>query len=303
METLKDVLQHLIFPWLFMSISSRRIPYTIRTLISEGRWQTLFCLDGFCDALFGNFWAVVGPQVKSSAEVRVIPLLEGRVRNAKVSDHVVGKPVSGRILEIGAGTGMWADVFLRIDTTGQHAGTENANGPTTRRRVATRGISKIYGVEPHAQSVKALRQRTKELGMEDMYEAIPVGIEQLDDPRATGSATTIEPGSIDCIVSILCLCSIPDQEKNIKALYKLLKPGGRWYVYEHVKVKRGGILLGWYQRYINFFWAFFLGSCRLCHDTTTHLKEAGPWSSVDLAQPPDEPAYKMLPHILGVLTK
>jgi len=104
METLKDVLQHLIFPWLFMSISARRIPYTIRTLISEGRWQTLFCLDGFCDALFGNFWAVVGPQVKSSAEVRVIPLLEGRVRNAKVSDHVVGKPVSGRILEIGAGT-------------------------------------------------------------------------------------------------------------------------------------------------------------------------------------------------------
>lgn len=31
--------------------------------------------------------------------------------------------------------------------------------------------------------------------------------------------------------------------------------------------------------------------------------KAGPWSSVDLAQPPDEPAYQMLPHILGVLTK
>ena len=248
METLKDVLQHLISPWLFMSISARRIPYTIRTLISEGRWQTLFSLDGFCDALFGNFWAVVGPQVKSSAEVRVIPLLEGRVHNAEVSNHVVGQPVSGRILEIGAGTGMWADVFLKINTTGQHAGAENDNGPTTRRRVATRGVNNIYGVEPHAQSVKALRQRTKELGMEDMYEAIPVSIEQLDDPRATGSATTIEPGSIDCIVSILCLCSIPDQEKNIKTLYKLLKPGGRWYVYEHVKVKRGGMLLGWYQR-------------------------------------------------------
>jgi hypothetical protein len=96
--------------------------------------------------------------------------------------------------------------------------------------------------------VKALQQHTKELGMEDMYEAIPVGIEQLDDPRATGGATTIAPGSIDCIVSILCLCSIPDQEQNIKALYKLLKPGGQWYVYEHVKVKRGGMLLGWYQR-------------------------------------------------------
>ncbi|KAL9088458.1 MAG: hypothetical protein Q9165_006182 [Trypethelium subeluteriae] len=248
MESLKDVFQHLTFPWLFMSVSARRIPYTIRTLISEGRWQTLLSLDGFRDALFGNFWAVVGPNVRLNAEVRVIPLLEGRVRNGEVSDHVVGKPVSGRILEIGAGTGMWADVFLKIDTTGQSAVAENASGSTTQRRVATHGISKIYGVEPHAQSAKALRQRTKELGMEDMYEAIPVGIEQLDDPHATGSATTMEPGSIDCIVSILCLCSIPDQERNIKALYKLLKPGGRWYAYEHVKVKRGGVLLGWYQR-------------------------------------------------------
>ena len=248
METVKDVLQNLTYPWRFMSISARRIPYTIRTLILEGQWQTLFSLHDFCDALFGNFWAVVAPQVKSNAEMRVIPLLEGRVRNAEVLDHVVGEPVSGRILEIGAGSGMWADVFLKIDTTGQHASAENPSDPTMRRRAGTRGISKIYGVEPHPQSVKALRQRTKELGMGDMYEAIPVGIEQLDDPRATGSATTIEPGSIDCIVSILCLCSIPDQEKNIKALYKLLKPGGRWYVYEHVKARRGGVLLGWYQR-------------------------------------------------------
>ncbi|KAI9709529.1 MAG: hypothetical protein M1820_003289 [Bogoriella megaspora] len=248
METLKDILNSLIFPWQFMSVSAGCIPSTICTLISEGRWQTLFSFDGFRDALFGNLWAFAGPQVKANAEQRVIPLLEGRVRNAEVSDHVVSEPVSGRILEIGAGTGLWADVFLKINTTGKHTGTESANDPTTRRRVAARGISKIYGVEPNVQSVRTLRQRTKELGMEDMYEAIPVGIEQLDDPRATGSATTIEPGSIDSIVTVLCLCSIPDQEKNIKALYKLLKPGGRWYVYEHVKVKRGGLLLSWYQR-------------------------------------------------------
>jgi hypothetical protein len=33
---------------------------------------------------------------------------------------------------------------------------------------------------------------------------------------------------------VLCLCSIPDPAENIALLYKCLKPGGRWYVFEHV---------------------------------------------------------------------
>lgn len=109
------------------------------------------------------------------------------------------------------------------------------------------GLTKIYGVEPNPQSADALRQRVREVGLGDVYEVVPVGIESLSDPAAW-TGTTIEPGSIDCIVSILCMCSIPDQEKNAKALYELLKPGGRWYVYEHVKAERGGILISLYQR-------------------------------------------------------
>lgn len=235
MDIVKNFLLHMVDPWLFMWISARQIPTTVRAAIAEKQWQVLYNINEFRDALFGHFWAIVGPQVKEGAERRVIPLLEGRVHNGNVIEKVACEPVSGRVLEVGAGSGMWADVFLKINT---------AHGQSSAGKYE---IQKIFGVEPHPQSVKALRQRTKDLGMQDIYEAIPVGIEQLDDPRATGSATTIEPESIDCIVTILCLCSIPDQEKNIKALYKLLKPGGRWYVYEHVKVTRGTKLLELYQ--------------------------------------------------------
>lgn len=33
------------------------------------------------------------------------------------------------------------------------------------------------------------------------------------------------------------------------------------------------------------------------------LREAGPWTKIDLEQPKGEPWYHPLPHILGVLTK
>ena len=157
--------------------------------------------------------------------------------------------------------------------------------------------------------------------MEDVYEVLPIGIESLDNPSAWGG-TTIEPESIDSIVTVLSLCSILEQEKNIKVLYGLLKPGGRWYVYEHVRIRQPGIsgfLLGLYQgelcrsltragqlndlAYVNLFWSFFLRSCRLRHDTGIHLRNAGPWTDIDLVQPLDEPVYKLLPHVIGVLTK
>lgn len=78
-----------------------------------------------------------------------------------------------------------------------------------------------------------------------MYEIVPVGIESIADPSKWDGK--IEDGSVDCIVSVLCLCGIPEPEKNIKALYKSLKKGGRWYVYEHVKLKNN-VWLGLYQR-------------------------------------------------------
>jgi SAM-dependent methyltransferase len=236
---LKDCFSALIDPWLFMSISARHIPITIRQLILTRDYQAFFSLSKFCDALFGQFWVTVGPQVKSGAEARVIPLLEGRVAGGEVHNEIVGTPLSGTVIEIGAGSGMWADVFAQIRT-----GTEDhVNDPIeVRHRRKKNNLTKIYGIEPNPVSAAALRQRVAEVGLDDIYEVVPAGIEDL----ATQSA--IEPGTIDCIVCILCLCSIPDQQENIRALYKLLKPGGRWYVYEHVKADRSGVLMSIYQR-------------------------------------------------------
>jgi SAM-dependent methyltransferase len=243
LSTLKELIECLTGPYLFMGIAMRFLPGTLLEVIRNKDFRTLFSPTRFKDVWFGNFWAFIGPQVKANAENRVIPLLEGRVRNGHMGDEVVGEPINGVVLEIGAGTGMWADVFAKVNVGVNTQG--DADGEL-RRRKGGNGLTRVYGIEPNPKSAATLRQRVKEIGLDDIYEVVPVGIESLNDPKAWDGR--IEPESVDCIVTILCLCSIPEPEKNIKLLYQSLKKGGRWYAYEHVRVNENrGVLLRAYQ--------------------------------------------------------
>ncbi|WAO89758.1 Hypothetical protein NCS54_00715900 [Fusarium falciforme] len=295
LSTLRELFHHLIDPYLFMSISFRFLPGTILDLLRAGDFRTLLSPSAFKEAWFGNTWAFVGPQVKVNAEKRVIPLLEGRVHNGEVVQDVVNPPIDGLVLEIGAGSGMWADVFAKV------GGGVGGHDEQLRHRKGGNGLTRVYGIEPNPQSAAALRRRVKEVGLEGVYEVVPVGIESINDPTAWDGR--IEPGTVDCIVTILCLCSIPEPEKNIKLLYESLKKGGRWYAYEHVQVEQGGFLLRAYQWLTNIVWSQVMGSCRMCRATGKTLREAGPWEKIDLAPPVGEPRFELLPHVLGTLTK
>ncbi len=92
-------------------------------------------------------------------------------------------------------------------------------------------ITKIYGVEPNLDLHAALRQTIKETGLSDIYEIVPCGVEDFDTLREYG----ILEGSVDTVMSVQVLCSVPRPEVMVKAIYRLLKPGGQMIVYEHVK--------------------------------------------------------------------
>ena len=105
-------------------------------------------------------------------------------------------------------------------------------------------------MEPNPDSHAALSNRVQELGLEGVYEVLPVGIQDVSKVKLSNG--TIEKGSVDCIVSILCLCSIPEPEKNIAELYGYLKKGGRWYLYEHVKIQQGWFMRGYQGMFFRF---------------------------------------------------
>ena len=67
--------------------------------------------------------------------------------------------------------------------------------------------------------------------MSDIYTIVPCGVEDFDTLREYG----ITEESIDTVTSIQVLCSVPRPAVMIKAMYRLLKPGGQMIVYEHVR--------------------------------------------------------------------
>lgn len=187
---------------------------------------------------------------------------------------------------------MWVSLFSPSHTP------PSSNAHTTPTPGQRSRITHIYGVEPNPSVHGALRAEIAAASLDGVYEIVPVGIQ---DALASGQ---IAPESVDCIVSVLCLCSIPDPAENIAQLYRCLKPGGRWYVFEHVRVyPEQGWIMNLYQAFVNLFWPLCIGGCNIRRDTIRHLKESGPWSHINLAEPPEEPWFLTLPHTYGILTK
>lgn len=100
-------------------------------------------------------------------------------------------------------------------------------------RYNTSKITKVYGVEPNNDLHKSLRERVKASGLTNIYEIVPCGIEDVVELEKHG----ITLGSIDTVLSIQVLCSVSDPDELLRRLYALMKPGGQFVVYEHVKSK------------------------------------------------------------------
>ncbi|GKT44898.1 methyltransferase-like protein 7B [Colletotrichum spaethianum] len=293
LSQISDVFWGLVGPWIFLSNTFYYLPPTVLRLLRSADLATLTSPSRLQDAWFSAFWSWWGPRIRIGNSDRMVALLEGRVTGGSVVEDPVHPPVSGIVLEIGPGSGLWVNLFSK--------GGEKPNAAQggVRRRIAE-GVSKVYGVEPNAGAHPALRKRVQDAGLEGTYEIVPTGIESLSDPTAWNGK--IEKGSVDCIVSILCLCSIPEPEKNIAELYSYLKKGGRWYLYEHVKATRSWPIQ-LYQRFVNLVWPRALNGCQLCRDTQRNLRSAGPWDKVDVAPPPAEQWFQVVPHIFGTFTK
>jgi len=133
---------------------------------------------------------------------------------------LIQNSAQGVCLDIGPGTGQWLYLF------------ERANNPT---------ITKIYGIEPNPGMHSILRENAVKANLGGIYEAIGCGAEELQTKGG------IQKESIDTIITVQCLCSIPTPELIIRELFPLLKPGGKWLVFEHVRTKYQGDFVGYWQ--------------------------------------------------------
>ena len=135
----------LIFPWHFMYCSVSYLPSTILSLLGSRDFGTLLSWDALQAVWFARFWSWAGPRVKETAEKRVLPLLEGRVQAGHLHEKPVMPPVSGVVIEIGPGTGMWVDIFSKVDTSGtaSASGAAGGKGDEVRKRGKANDVTKV----------------------------------------------------------------------------------------------------------------------------------------------------------------
>lgn len=101
-------------------------------------------------------------------------------------------------------------------------------------------ISRLLLLEPNENFHQALRENAKKYGLIGRFDIIGGG---LDDLERIG----IHAGSIDTVTTVHVLCSVNQPHTLIKGIYRHLKPGGQWLIYEHVKVKRGNSFSAFWQ--------------------------------------------------------
>ncbi|MGG6239441.1 class I SAM-dependent methyltransferase [Nodosilinea sp. AN01ver1] len=104
--------------------------------------------------------------------------------------------VSGEVLEIGFGTGLNLPYY-----------------PDRVRQIVT--------VDP-SPGVHHLAQKR--------IEASPITVEH---HMLSGEALPMAGGTFDSVISTFTLCSIPDIERALAEIYRVLKPGGRFFFVEH----------------------------------------------------------------------
>lgn len=83
------------------------------------------------------------------------------------------------------------------------------------------------------------------------------------------SALPFEDASFDVVVATLVLCSVPDVDRALAEIARVLRPGGRYVFLEHVAGEPDR--LRW-QRRIEPFWSPLAGGCRLTCDTEAAIQ-------------------------------
>ena len=142
----------------------------------------------------------------------------------------------GRVLEVGAGTGLNVQLY-----------------PGT--------VTGITLAEPDSPMAARLRRRVSQ-------SAHPVEVVQ-----APAEQLPFADGSFDTVVSTLVLCTVADMAASLREIARVLAPGGQLLFVEHVRAGHDR-LLRWQER-LHEPWRRFACGCHCNRDTAVALRDNG----------------------------
>ena len=145
-------------------------------------------------------------------------------------------PASGRVLEIGFGTGINLEHY-----------------PTA--------VASIAAIDPNPGMARLARERATRLGR------------QVDHRQGSAEKLPFDAASFDCVLSTLTLCSIPDVRSALAEVHRVLRPGGAFLFLEHGRHPSPNIRR-WQDR-IDPWWGKLFDGCHINRDIAQLVSDAG----------------------------
>ena len=167
---------------------------------------------------------------------RLINLACGSKPNMKQREKVV--PLAeGEVLEIGVGSGLNFPYY----------------NPDK--------VEKVWGLEPS----EGMRQLARK-----QLEGSKLEVEMIDLP---GEEIPLDANSVDTVLVTYTLCTIPDAQRALRGMQRVLRPGGKLLFCEHGVAPDTGVRK-WQDR-LNPSWRRFSGGCRMNLDIPGLLESSG----------------------------
>jgi len=169
-------------------------------------------------------------------------------------------PASGRVLEVGAGTGFNLPHY-----------------PST--------VAELVVTDRLDGMLRRAEKRAASTGREIVSE------------RVTGESLPYPDASFDTVVASYVLCSVDEQDSVLGEIVRVLKPGGRYLFLEHVRSPDPDLARK-QDRYAGL-WKTVCFGCHCNRDTLPHIEAAFEVEEVERGELPSGPPKIVRPYVLG----
>ena len=177
---------------------------------------------------------------KKFYETKVVPYFLTVLCNTKPNHYQRQKIVplaTGDVVEIGVGPGLNLQYYN------------------------TTNVNKVIGIDPSDELNKIAKKNANKVNLDIEFNLSSA--ESIDLPTS----------SVDSVVCTFSLCSIPDPKKALNEIYRILKPGGKYFFCEH------GISPDFFtkvfQNVTNIFYPKLSGGCHANRDIPKLITDSG----------------------------